>query len=172
LDTTKIETKTSNLLRDNNCISLPIDVLDLAIKLGVRVEAESFEDDISGLFVIKNKRPYICYNKNQGKSRVRFTIAHELGHYILHSKTKPLFIDRNKKVLYRDFNSSTGELKLEREANTFAASLLMPKFLIEAELENKNEEIDIVKSLSEKFNVSSQAMSFRLANLDYDFGMF
>ncbi len=172
LEATKIEEITNDLLKDNNCITLPIDVFDLAIKLGVRVEASEFEDDISGLFVIKNSKPFICYNKYQAKNRIRFTVAHELGHFYLHSKSKPLFIDKNKNVMYRDQNSSTGELVLEREANAFAASILMPRFLIEAELESNNDDKDVVESLAHRFGVSPQALSFRLSNLGYDFGLF
>ena len=172
----EIERKAEQILKDNDISSLPIDVLDLSIKMGVRVEAIDFEnDDVSGIFILKNDKPYIGYNKDQGKNRVRFTIAHELGHYILHSENQQLFIDKSKKVMYRDANSSTGELLLEREANSFAASRLMPEFMIEKELINtpqNNSDKDTIEQLAEKFSVSTQALSFRLSNLGYDFGLF
>ena len=69
---------------------------------------------------------------------MRFTIAHELAHYILHTKETKLFVD--KQVLYRDGKSSTGEILQEREANAFAASLIMPGKLITEEVEKLKHE--------------------------------
>ena len=166
-----IEEKSISVLEENNLLNLPINVNKLAKKLGVGVEPSDFNDEVSGLFVIKDDKPFIAYNINQSKKRRRFTIAHELGHFILHSKNKSLFVDKNKSVMYRNSESSTGELLKEREANAFAAALLMPIPLILSEIEGLDGD-DIIERLASKFNVSTQAMSFRLSNLGYDFGMF
>jgi len=166
-----IEEKSVNILKEFNLLKSPINVNKLAKKLGVGVEASNFNDEVSGLFVIKDDKPYIAYNLNQSKKRRRFTIAHELGHFILHSKSKSLFIDKNKSIMYRNSESSTGEFLKEREANAFAAALLMPIPLILQEVKDLNGD-DIIEKLASKFNVSTQAMSFRLSNLGYDFGMF
>jgi Zn-dependent peptidase ImmA (M78 family) len=166
-----IEEKSLKILNEFDLLKYPINVNKLAKKLGVGVEASNFNDEVSGLFVIKDDKPFIAYNLNQNKKRRRFTIAHELGHYILHSKSKSLFIDKNKSVMYRNSESSTGEILKEREANAFAAALLMPIPLIASEIKNLKGD-DIVEELAKKFNVSTQAMSFRLSNLGYDFGMF
>jgi len=166
-----IEEKSLNILKDNNLLKLPVNVDNLAKKLGVGIEASDFNDEVSGLFVIKDDKPFIAYNLNQSKKRRRFTIAHELGHFILHSKSKSLFIDKNNSVLYRNSESSTGEYLKEREANAFAAALLMPIPLIAQEIKSLDGN-DIVEKLASKFQVSTQAMSFRLSNLGYDFGMF
>lgn len=166
-----IEEKSLKILNEFDLLKYPINVNKLAKKLGVGVEASNFNDEVSGLFVIKDDKPFIAYNLNQSKKRRRFTIAHELGHYILHSKSKSLFIDKNKSVMYRNSESSTGEILKEREANAFAAALLMPIPLIASEIKKLKGD-DIVEELAKKFNVSTQAMSFRLSNLGYDFGMF
>lgn len=166
-----IEEKSVNILKEFDLLKSPINVNKLAKKLGVGVEASNFNDDVSGLFVIKDDKPYIAYNLNQNKKRSRFTIAHELGHFILHSKNKSLFIDKNRSIMYRNSESSTGEYLKEREANAFAAALLMPIPLILKEAKDLNGD-DIIEKLASKFNVSTQAMSFRLSNLGYDFGMF
>ena len=103
--------------------------------------------------------------------RQRFTIAHELGHLRLHSKDQPVFIDKAPKVMYRNNASATGEIHKEREANAFAAALLMPKDLIANVIENcKCGGDDAVKYLAKEFKVSDQAMSFRLSNLGYYIG--
>ncbi len=170
-----IEERAEKLLKENNLFSAPIDLLKFAENLKVNVEAVYLEDDVSGFFVIKEKVPYIRYNSMEIEPRRRFTIAHELGHFILHSKDTSLFIDKVSKVMFRDSQSSTGEQLKEREANAFAAALLMPKDLIWEEASKLSEEHkeDIVSELCKKFNVSEQAMGIRLANLGMlEFGLF
>ncbi len=166
-----IEEKTESLLKEYNFFKAGFNIESLCKKLGINVIAENFNDDISGLFVASDKMPIISYNKNEkdNQNRVRFTIAHELGHYILHSKEQPIFIDKQPKVMYRNANSTTGELHKEREANAFAASLLMPRQLIRDEINTApNSSDDAIEYLAKRFKVSEQAMSYRLANLGYD----
>ena len=65
--------------------------------------------------------PKIYLNKDRPNSRKKFTLAHEIGHYVLH---------KDDKVRYRidelDYSNDTETIKLESEANYFAASLLVP----------------------------------------------
>jgi len=79
--------------------------------------------------------------------RDRFTIAHEMGHYYLHSLggDKKIWADRK------------GSGQVEWEANWFAASFLMPRYLI-TKLKIKTEE-----EMMEEFGVSSDAAKYRLA---------
>lgn len=167
-----IEEKTSKILQEVG-IETPskIDITKIASHFLIDVQSADLENDISGLFVIKDKKAYIRYNKTESQHRVRFTIAHELGHYFLHKDT-PLFVDRNESVLYRNNDSTTGEIIKEREANAFAAALLMPSHFIEKEMNGLPISTDIIPHLASVFNVSTQAMSFRLSNLGYDFGLF
>lgn len=149
-----------------------IDVHKISKSLNVDVQQEIMDEEISGLFVIKDGNPYIRYNFFEDSKRQKFTIAHELGHYILHRET-PLFVDKkNEKIMYRNSESTTGEIRKEREANAFAASLLMPAPFIKNEWEKMPLHEDPIKHLANIFNVSEQAMSFRLANLGYDIGMY
>ena len=84
---------------------------------------------------------------------------------------KEIFVDNKQfKVLFRDQRSATGEVKIEQDANAFAASLLMPKNLLMKEINKKNfdlsdENSDAIGELAKKFKVSVQAMTFRLMNL-------
>lgn len=161
-----LEERAEQLLNEHNYLSepLPIDILGLCNKLKVIVEKLILDDNVSGFFALENGVAHIGYNDSHGKERKRFTIAHELAHFILHSKDRPLFIDK----MYRNSNSSTGEDYREVEANAFAAALLMPKKLIEKELGNNIQNITRAKqkSLASKFQVSEQAMNIRLINLD------
>ncbi len=168
-----IEKKTEDILIDNNFFKTGFDVENLAKKLKIDVIPEKLDNDVSGLFVRINDKPVISYNKNENNlGRKRFTIAHELGHYILHSD-KPLFIDKNPKIMFRNSASSSGEQLQEREANHFAAALLMPIKLIKEEIENAPDNvINPIEYLAKIFKVSEQAMTFRLANLGYDIGLY
>jgi Zn-dependent peptidase ImmA (M78 family) len=164
---TYIEEKTEKLLKDLDIKKAPVEPSDIAKQLGVDVQPTSLEEEISGLFVMKDKMAFIRYNETEkNDKRTRFTIAHELGHFVLHKEIS-LVIDKgnNDKVLFRDSISSSGELHREREANAFAASLLMPKYLIETEIRKVPKNSELIAFLSNKFNVSEQAMNFRLINL-------
>lgn len=90
-----------------------------------------FPDSISGYSRINEiGTPEIVVNVNHSKGRRRFTMAHELGHIILHWGW-PTFQPINEySILYRNEydNSNT---QLENEANEFAAQLLAPIDLIE-----------------------------------------
>lgn len=147
-----------------------INPIKIAKSLDVDIRKENMGNDISGLFVVKNNKPYIRYNSSEITERQRFTIAHELGHFILHKDT-PLFIDK-KKIMFRNSESTTGEIRKEREANSFAASLLMPSKFVELEFNQIPEDKEPVKFLAKKFKVSEQAMTFRLANLGFDIGLY
>lgn len=168
-----IEKKTEEILTNNNVFKAGFDVEKLVKKLNIDIIPEKLDNDVSGLFVRIDDKPVISYNKNERNlGRKRFTIAHELGHYILHSD-KPLFIDKTPKVMFRNSASSSGEQLQEREANHFAAALLMPIKLIKEEIDNAPDNVtNPIEYLAEKFKVSEQAMTFRLANLGYDIGLY
>ena len=109
------------------------------------------------------------YNSTHAPVRQRFTIAHEISHYILHLKKNQksqLFIDRF--VFRRDENSSTGNDREEVEANRFAAALLMPETFVRKVIERFDFDLDdseAIDSLAKRFNVSTAAMTNRLTTL-------
>lgn len=168
-----IEQKAEEVLKENDFFCIGFDVKKFAKKLKIEVLPKELDDDVAGLFVRIDGRPIISYNQNQkNKSRERFTIAHELGHFFLHSN-KNVFVDKNPKVMFRNNASSSGEQLQEKEANHFAAALLMPNTLIKNEIDKiPNYNSNPIKYLSEQFKVSEQAMTFRLANLGYDIGLY
>jgi hypothetical protein len=63
----------------------------------------------------------ILYDRNASQQRRRFTIGHELGHYLLHRKKYPNGIHSDEAAV----DGRNGEL-IEQEANVFSATLLMP----------------------------------------------
>jgi Zn-dependent peptidase ImmA (M78 family) len=149
-----------------------IDVTEIAEKLGLQVSAHDLGANVSGVLYIDKGKGVIGYAKHESEVRRRFTVAHEIGHFILHRLDNEVFVDKTEfKVLYRDNNAAKGENKQEREANAFAAALLMPRDRVIEELEKMNfdlgdEKEDVIKKLSEIFKVSTQAMMFRISNLN------
>jgi len=170
-----LEARAEKLLIQANCFTdlPPINISSVCEHLKIRVEELELDDDVSGFLAIQEDTVVIGYNKAHGNERRRFTIAHEVAHFTLHAKKDaPLFIDKDKKpeqrIMFRDAASSTGEFIQEREANAFAAALLMPKKMVEKEFSScaENDIREVIGELAKKFEVSPQAMSIRLANLE------
>lgn len=166
--TDKIKNTTEKILASLDITSASgIDLAVITRASNIKLKASDLDDSISGFFVIKNGVANIVYNKYQSPVRQRFTIAHELGHFVLHKKE--LSLSKTELPVFRNGRSSTGENKQEREANLFAASLLMPENFIEDELKNFNLiGGSLLEYLAGTFKVSEQAMSYRLAYLNYD----
>lgn len=147
-----------------------IDLESICRANNIILKKEKLENDISGLLVLKNSSTYILCNELDNNLRQRFTIAHELGHFYLH-KDSNIFVD-TQKVLYRNADSSRGEIKREIEANSFAAALLMPENFVLNEIDKLNKsylDIEDIDILAKIFSVSTLAMSFRLSNLGFQF---
>lgn len=143
----------------------PVPVVRIAKMYGLDVIEYQFKkDDISGILVdyYENGEWAIVINEKEPKKRKRFTIAHELGHFLLHTRiTGEQFVDTktNLSVFYRAV--SIGSNSQEQEANLFAANLLMPK----REVEEIYNEVQDIQKVADEFDVSQSAMSFRLTNL-------
>lgn len=165
-----IQVLATDILSKYSEFALPINVKNIVQKLGIILKPFPLGDDVSGVLSLENGKSVIIYNSLQSKQRRRFTIAHELGHYILHRNESNLFVDSNFK-LFRSNNSSDTPHKafLEQQANLFAASILMPKELVEREIEKIDFDFskgdESLQYLSKLFNVSSTAMYYRLFNL-------
>lgn len=170
----KIEKLAEELLIDHNLLNTPVDTFKLAKSLGIKIEFKDLEDEVSGFLVRKDNKDIIGVNQGHARTRQRFTVSHEIGHYMLHIKEQTLFVDYYKgDKLFRKNNHKVN-YNMEREANQFAASLLMPKKLIEVEIQKLSDEIEYsIKKfqLSKLFKVSELAMDFRLKTLGYyDYG--
>ncbi len=135
----------------------PVPVITIAKDLGLRVfktEPEVWPDNISGLIQRYSKDKFrIIINGDHHEHRQRFTVAHEIAHFILHKDRIGDGITDD--ALYRSGLSTA----LEREANRLAADILMPPPLIRAELERG---IDDIPGLAGIFNVSRSTMSIRI----------
>ena len=157
----------TKLLEQNKIETLPVPVGDLARKMGVEIRYSPFDGDISGMVFRHEERVVIGVNSLHHPNRQRFTIAHEIGHFLLH-KGKEVHVDRTFRVNLRNDVSSQATDPTEIEANRFAAELLMPYDMIIDDLvkhgiDVENEED--FKELSKKYGVSVQAITFRITNI-------
>lgn len=168
----RAELKAQRVLEEAGLRKAPIRVEELPERFGIRVRSEPFDGDISGMLYrdADGKRAVIGVNAKHSSHRQRFTIAHELGHYLLH-RGRPMIVDKTVRVNRRDQTSSMATDREEIEANAFAAELLMPRKLIDRESRKILKEHPaisdetLVDSIADTFDVSPQAMEYRLVNL-------
>jgi len=104
---------------------------------------------------VKGARGLIVVNPNRLETRIRFTIAHEIGHILKHYPV----LEREGKIFLFSGKDSTA---FEREANVFATELLMPRQKVINAFHGYSDE---VQCLAELFQVSKQAMRIRLEEL-------
>ena len=148
----------------------PVDVESIASMLDLRVVTEDLGSDISGLLVSRDGTASIAVRRSDHPNRRRFTIAHEIGHFVLrhHLQGNELVhADRHQEVIYRSPRASEGLDPIEVQANQFAASLLMPARLVRERVDSlpKSFSESDVKALANEFKVSEQAMTIRLTGL-------
>jgi Zn-dependent peptidase ImmA (M78 family) len=156
----------------------PVQVEVISGHYGIELKLERVDDDLSGfLYRDDSGHAIIGVNRNHHENRRRFTIAHELGHFLLHEAERVHLDSRTGgyALQLRSPESATGENVNEREANLFAAEILMPATFLEKDLRSHNLDLldddekglKILKSLAKKYKVSSQALTIRLNNLGY-----
>lgn len=143
-------------------LNAPVNVIGLANEMGIKVwTSKSLADDISGkLFKDANLAGdsgyAIIVNGKHVEGRQRFTIAHEIAHFILHRNEVGEGIVED--AFYRSSLSSAQEV----EANKLAAEILMPYALIRNVQLSKAISPSDVPALAKEFNVSEVAMKIRL----------
>jgi Zn-dependent peptidase ImmA (M78 family) len=169
----QIEDEVTALLDKHEIRSAPVPVELIARVEGLPIVETDMDDDISGALIRNGDLKGIAVNATQAPVRKRFTIAHELGHYILDHVDND-HLDWQFTVIRRDGRSSEAEDFQEIAANFFAASLLMPKHFLREDVEQSkrfNGEFRIedtdVQFLARKYNVSEAAMRYRLQNLGF-----
>ena len=163
-------TVAAQLLEAHGLKRPPIDVEAIARSQGIAVVFKPFDGNISGVLYRRPEGSTIGINSRQSATRQRFSVAHELGHFFLHSGE--MYLDKVR-VNFRDQRASMGTSLDEIDANDFAAELLMPRDQVgrlvlrwrnhESELDDR----EFVQSLAKEFAVSPEAMGYRLANLGF-----
>lgn len=147
--------KVQSLLKMAEITKPPVDVNRIAEELGFTVVPYPFPEKRKGMIHIGGGDKVIGVNENHPKNMRRFTIAHEIGHYLCgHQHYENTFIDDEKRYFDPHFHQ-------EREADIFAAELLMPKEWLEENIKQRG--IDALE-LAKIYEVSEQAMWIRLTS--------
>jgi len=139
----------------------PVRLSELAKALGVPVKAATLAPGISGEIRPDENGFVIRINRHDPAKRQRFSVAHELAHFLLHSDQIGTGIADD--VLYRSSLSD----RREAQANRLAADILMPDELVRQQVEAAHEKGvgDLVLFLAEEFAVSEAAMRIKLDQL-------
>ncbi|MBL8658018.1 MAG: ImmA/IrrE family metallo-endopeptidase [Altererythrobacter sp.] len=147
--------------------AMPVPIKELATLNGCQVRSTILEDDLSGMAFIKEGAKFIVYNAAHHPNRQRFTIAHELGHHVMHQSMLKKSVHVDKGVLRRDNISAGGFDKVEISANAFAACVLMPEDLMRSVCPDSLdlEDDGLIANLSKLFGVSAAAFTNRVLNL-------
>jgi len=165
-----LEQEARSLLDNNDISRPPVPIADLAESLDIDVRYSPGKEDVSGALIRTDGSVVIAVNSVQHEHRQRFTIAHEIGHFLLHRGTRVHF-DEDFRVNYRNALSSDAIDVGEIEANGFAAALLMPAHFLKKDwlrLKPDHESIaKAIQSLSARYKVSPRAMELRLRNLGF-----
>ena len=144
-----------------------VDIVQIACELGIEVvstnDCDPFFNAAIKYFPNENKFQ-ITVNESQSRNRVRFSIAHEIAHYVLH---KDQIINQGMMTRSSDENEN------ERQADEFAGQLLIPDELLNdfTEKNNISKEKEVTKVqlswLANHFRVSYIVAAIRLRNLGY-----
>lgn len=135
----------------------PLDLNEIVNILGLKLTFEPLQNDVSGSLYKDKIDGYwrIKVNSLHHPNRQRFTIAHEVAHYILHRKDSTEFNDS-------EFFRNSELNSMEREANSFASEVLMPREKFMAYIKNTSSKIEDIAS---HFHVSAQAVQLRAKSL-------
>lgn len=139
---------------------IPVKLAQIAARLGVTIKASTLAAGISGEIRPVGNSYEIKVNRHDSTGRQRFTVAHELAHYLLHRDQ--IGDGLRDDVLYR---SSLSDAR-EAEANRLAAQILMPKQAVRRAVEDYEGDPDhLCANLAQSFGVSEAAMRIRIDNL-------
>jgi Zn-dependent peptidase ImmA (M78 family) len=158
MNTEAIESLAESLLKGLGIKQAPVQVEAIAAQYSILIRRGP-HSAFSGILIRKDGAALIGVSSSESPVRQRFTIAHELGHFFLHP-SKDAFVD------YRDNLSGAARTPREREANAFAAALLMPRKFVYRDCKGLSKPTSsTIQRLSTLYNVSAEAMRYRLINI-------
>lgn len=138
----------------------PVKLGALAKRLGIKVLLSTLPRGTSGQIAQEDGEFVIRINRHEAKHRQRFTLAHEIAHFLLHREEIVASGGWSENVLLR----SGQPANIEYEANRLASDLVMPsEKLAEATVQYVGPiTSETIEDLAKKFRVSSAAMEIKL----------
>ncbi len=157
------------ILKELEIDKVPVPIVAIMKSLNFQVISGAMSDEISGVIGIDDnlQRNFesgkvVAVNCKDNVGHQRFTIAHELAHYLFD------FDVSNNIVYYNEYNTDEAQSHEEKRANYFAANLLMPERIFREEFKKeavKNNLYVTVEKLSDIFQVSGEAVRRRIEEL-------
>jgi Zn-dependent peptidase ImmA (M78 family) len=143
-----------------------LNLWDVVRERGAHLAFHRFgEDGGDGLYLWNGETGLIAANASvRSRLRLRFTVAHELGHHELHRPDTGAYLHADKDIF-------EGKDPVEQEANAFAGHLLAPDPGVRRTLEDwritSGSEVspDVIARLMQHFGVSFETAVFRLHNM-------
>jgi Zn-dependent peptidase ImmA (M78 family) len=148
--------------------SIPVNVKHILIDKGIIVKDMDLPNGISGVLDTRGKKPLVLINSTHSENRQRFSMAHELGHFLLQTSFTGVHMD--KATYFRSNLSAEGTDIDEKKANRFAAELLIPTNILLVKLQEYPDLIDSdddspIQDLANDFMVSTAALMFKLSGV-------
>lgn len=145
---------------DEKLSEYPVKLGAIAQKLGIKVLLSTLPRGTSGQIGQENGDFVIRVNRHEAKHRQRFTLAHELAHFLLHKDRIVAEGGWSENVLLRSGQPDN----IEYEANRLASDLVIPSALLAKATEEYSGPMtsEIIEDLARRFGVSTSAMEIKL----------
>jgi Zn-dependent peptidase ImmA (M78 family) len=174
-DFTNVSGIASNLLQQirNQCggnVPIPVPIEEIALSLEIEEISSMPTESFEGMLVITDERGFIFFNEASHIKRQRFTIGHELGHWLIPSHRngdKAKFSCSKKQTELSSISKkSKPEDKIEVEANRFSSEILIPEREFKRDIRVFNQpDITNLKYLSDLYNTSLSSICLRYVKL-------
>lgn len=183
----KIEESSALFLNNRNYDRVLNEVLDFyLLRSGISVNYKCLEENCLGKFDVLDNKILISQDLTNDEHRLRFTIAHEIGHSVLHRGYLKKYVSNISDENFDLSNNENWFNRMEIQANKFAACLLMPKesfirvalivfdkqgrritrpYYVDNQKCNLRDFAILLTTLSSFFMVSKETVRFRLLNL-------
>jgi Zn-dependent peptidase ImmA (M78 family) len=168
LELLEAEGEAESVVRRNGFTALPICPFTIADNADIIIQPKNTEEPgVSGFLIRVGNSFGIQYARHiANEGFIRFTVAHELGHYFLPGHPERLFPNGNG--LHRSRSGFISHDPLERQADRFASALLMPETLFTRAINKAGQGFPAVQSLASLCKTSITATAIRFAKYTDD----
>jgi len=138
-----------------------VEVEDIAYALNIPIRYVGL-NGCEGRIIHNEKHSIITVNSNnEFESRKRFTIAHEIGHFLMHRNDPINHNDDVSSLSWFNHKNKHKILNQEYEANEFAAELLLPTSKFISAINGKPFSPELIRSISDTYRVSRTSIIHR-----------
>lgn len=134
---------------------MPIPVEDIAWDKGAEIIHGGLRGATARLTMLDERAVIRVSDRTESAGRFRFSVAHELGHFLLHRAQLPEFCQE------LDFHAWQSSRPIEQESNVFASELLLPTEMVRPICEVDDVDFAPVRQLAALFDVSLTAAAIR-----------